>query len=205
MTNVLINDTSMTSIGNAIRSKLGVETTYLPSEMASAIQSIPSGGAASDTMVERTATSITNSTASVVGQYAFGYYYDLQSVSLTNVSELKMYAFLGSSSLENADIPNLSVVGGQAFNGCKKLQSISMPNATTIGAYAFRDCSVLTQVVVGTNKSTVCTGSNNMFYGTQIASGNGYIYVPDNLVSQYKSASGWSTYASQIKGISEIS
>lgn len=44
MSNVLVNDTSLTAIANAIRSKLGVSTTYKPGQMASAIQSIPTGG-----------------------------------------------------------------------------------------------------------------------------------------------------------------
>lgn len=37
---VKINDSVLTAIGNAIRSKLGVATTYKPSQMAAAINSI---------------------------------------------------------------------------------------------------------------------------------------------------------------------
>lgn len=44
MSRVTIDDSSLTSIANAIRSKLGVETTYLPSQMAGAIGSIETGG-----------------------------------------------------------------------------------------------------------------------------------------------------------------
>ena len=44
----------------------------------------------------------------------------------------------------------------------------------------------------------------NTFVGSGIASGTGYIYVPDDLVDQYKVATNWATYASQIKGLSEI-
>lgn len=43
MANVLINEDTMTDIADAIRSKKGVETTYLPSEMPSAIESISGG------------------------------------------------------------------------------------------------------------------------------------------------------------------
>ena len=38
---------------------------------------------------------------------------------------------------------------------------------------------------------------------TQIAAGNGYVYVQDDLVEKYKSATNWSTYADQIKPLSE--
>ena len=44
MANVLINESSMTAIANAIRAKNGTSTTYKPSEMASAISAIDGGG-----------------------------------------------------------------------------------------------------------------------------------------------------------------
>lgn len=43
MPNVLVESAFLTAIANAIRSKLGVETTYKPSEMADAIEDISSG------------------------------------------------------------------------------------------------------------------------------------------------------------------
>ena len=44
MSIVLTNDSNYTAIASSIRSKLGVSTTYLPSEMSGAIDSIPTGG-----------------------------------------------------------------------------------------------------------------------------------------------------------------
>lgn len=44
MPNVLVNDSSLTAIGNAIREKNGETTTYKPAEMAAAITAISSGG-----------------------------------------------------------------------------------------------------------------------------------------------------------------
>ena len=44
MANVLVDPLSLTAIADAIRSKLGVQTTYKPSEMADAIDSISGGG-----------------------------------------------------------------------------------------------------------------------------------------------------------------
>lgn len=43
MGKAFINDENLTGIANAIRAKLGVNTQYLPSEMADAINSIPTG------------------------------------------------------------------------------------------------------------------------------------------------------------------
>lgn len=44
MSKALITEQYLSDIGDAIRNKNGLTTTYLPSEMASAISSIPSGG-----------------------------------------------------------------------------------------------------------------------------------------------------------------
>lgn len=41
---VTINDANLTAIANSIRAKNGTQTTYKPSEMASAITAIPTGG-----------------------------------------------------------------------------------------------------------------------------------------------------------------
>ncbi len=44
MSSVLIDETNLTATANAIRSKLGTQSTYTPSGFATAINSIPSGG-----------------------------------------------------------------------------------------------------------------------------------------------------------------
>ena len=53
--------------------------------------------------------------------------------------------------------------------------------------------------------SNVCSlGSTKILENSLIATGEGYIYVPDNLVNLYKTATNWSTYANQIKPLSEL-
>ena len=44
MSKVMVNESSLTAIGEAIRGKNGTTNTYKPSEMAAAISSIPAGG-----------------------------------------------------------------------------------------------------------------------------------------------------------------
>ena len=44
MANVIINDSNLVAIGNAIREKNGTEDTYKPREMAEAILAITTGG-----------------------------------------------------------------------------------------------------------------------------------------------------------------
>lgn len=46
--------------------------------------------------------------------------------------------------------------------------------------------------------------SDDAFIGTPISKGTGYIYVPDDLVDSYKTATNWSTFASQFRPLSTL-
>lgn len=94
-------------------------------------------------------------------------------------------------------------IGERAFNGCSELTSVDFSAVTTISDYAFYSCKKLTSVVLR-KTDTICTLSATFaFNNTPIKSGTGYIYVPDTLVDQYKAATNWSTYAANIKPLSE--
>ena len=67
----------------------------------------------------------------------------------------------------------------------------------------FRFCYSLNTVIIN-NETLFKMTNTNMFQNTPIASGTGYVYVPDNMVETYKTATNWSTYADQIKPISEL-
>lgn len=54
MAKVLITDTYLSNIADAIRNKLDVETTYTPPQMAGAIASIPTGGGGSGVVLSGT-------------------------------------------------------------------------------------------------------------------------------------------------------
>lgn len=74
---------------------------------------------------------------------------------------------------------------------------------TYIGSTCFRESGMLEKLIVN-SESVPILSSTNAFQFTPIAEGNGYIYVLDNLVEEYKNAKNWSTYADQIKPISEL-
>lgn len=99
---------------------------------------------------------------------------------------------------------NASKVGGSVFKDCFSLTTVNLPKATSIGSQAFFNCSSLTALVLS-NTEEVCTLGSNALLGSLIASKTGYIYVPDALVSSYKTATNWKAYASQIKPLSEYS
>ena len=92
---------------------------------------------------------------------------------------------------------------GSMFRSCSSLTtlpSLDISSVTSMGSM-FDGCSALTSVTFQCND--VRPYGTGMLNGTPIASGNGRIYVPDNLVQAYKTASGWSTLASVIYGHSD--
>ena len=95
-------------------------------------------------------------------------------------------------------------ITGSMFYGCTSLTTLDFSNIKTIGASFAQGASSLSTLIIRNPTTLATLGNANAFSGTPIASGTGYIYVPDGLVDSYKQATKWSTYASQIKGLSEL-
>lgn len=98
------------------------------------------------------------------------------------------FTFVGFSNVKNIEF---SFVGDGS-------ESISF------GRLTFGNCKNLESLIIQCAKLCEMTSSENIT-GSKIANGTGYIYVPDYLVDAYKAATNWNAYASQIKGISEMS
>lgn len=89
-----------------------------------------------------------------------------------------------------------------AFANCTNLAKVDISDGVTlIRQYTFHNCSSLATMIV---RAVTPPTLNGPFIGTAIAAGTGTIYVPDESVEAYKTATNWSTYAAQIKGISEL-
>ena len=173
----------LTAIANAIRAKTGKTAKMTMTEMVTEIEGISGGGgdtSIEDSFVTRTVTEYTNDRVTTVGTYAF----------------------YNCSSLTSASFPLVMSIGSSAFYNCSKLTTVELPKATSIGSYVFQNCKSLKALVIRT-PSSVCTLNGFALASTSIASGTGYIYVPDDLVDSYKAATNWSTYADQIKPLSE--
>lgn len=156
-------------------------------------------------VVERSVTELSFSYDDItsIGAYTFANYSTLEKIDLPKVENLGNYAFQGCAALEDVNLPSLKRIGYASLNTCRVLTEIDLPKCVSINAYAFGTCSTLSKIIL--RSTTLCNLVNaNAFAGTPIASGTGYIYVPDDLVSQYKSHAQWSTYAAQIKPISEL-
>ena len=167
-------------------------------------------------------------TLTSIGNYAFEFCSSLRLIVLPEgLTAISQYAFDECSALSLViDLPNLTTLGKDAFSradvtrvenlgkissienaasgnygmfrGNVNLTYVNLPDTlTSIGNYAFYGCSSLQYIRI--EATTPPTLSANA-----IPSTIGAIYVPDESVAAYQAATNWSSFASKIKGISEM-
>lgn len=91
-----------------------------------------------------------------------------------------------------------------SFRRCDNLTLAILPKTMQLSGWAiFYQCASLTTLICK-GETPFQMNYNNFLLDTPIKNGKGYIYVPDNAVDAYKTASNWSTYSNQIKGISQF-
>lgn len=176
----ILNDEHLIAIGSAIRAKNNTTNTYKASEMAAAINALPSGDI-EDELVERTITNYSNDRVEDVGAYAFYY----------------------CSSLVTAKFANADLIWSYAFANCSSLTTVDLGSAMTISPYAFNWCSKLTTLILRRTNMMCDLYNTNALSNTAIAKGTGYIYVPSALLSEYKADDNWKTYANQFRAIED--
>ncbi len=153
--------------------------------------------------------SIGNSVTSI-GNSAFSECYALTNVTIpSGVTSIGESTFRYCGSLTNVTIPSgVTTVGDQAFRNCGSLTNVTIPSGvTSIGGAAFKDCTSMTSITcLATTPPTLVTSiGDNIYqrvYDVFDNTNNCPIYVPAASVNTYKSATGWSNYASRIQAIS---
>lgn len=134
---------------------------------------------------------------------------DLSSLDVSKIYRLdNMFNSFGSSSDGNIDLilpeitNTIDTSSMFAGYGGKTLDISPIVNGQSkTSTYMFWNAK-FTKLII--NKPYVFPLNSNDLEGTTIKKGTGYVYVPDDMVDTYKSATNWSTYASQIKGMSEL-
>ena len=104
--------------------------------------------------------------------------------------------------LTSVYVPKLTYCNG-LFNSCPSLSIIDFPAVQSIRNGICFSCPSVTTLILGYTGGVVSGFNSRMLSGTEIAAGNGSIFVPEALVDEYKSAIGWSYFSSQIFPISE--
>lgn len=166
----------------------------------------PSGGGGStdneDAIISRTITSYSNPRITSLGEYALSNCSMLTSVDFPLVTKMGISVFSYSNSLVNINLPLLATMDNNAFAFCTGFSKLSLPCITNISSFAFmRDSNLITLIL---SNYQMCTLTNkNAFNNTPIASGTGYIYVPQALLEDYKTATNWVTYAAQFRTIED--
>ena len=135
---------------------------------------------------------------SSIGASAF---YDCDSLISINIpsglTSISDFCFYSCGALSEIKIPSgITYIGESAFRGCFGLVSVEIPSGVTlINWSAFNDCSGLTGITI---KATTPPTLGTMAFNN---TNNCPIYVPSASVNAYKTASGWSDYASRITAI----
>ena len=137
---------------------------------------------------------------------------NLKQVNLPKLGNIYDYCFEGCTSLTNISLPSGTRLSSYCFQHCSKLDNVDIGKLERIDAYAFSDCYILKSFTILNNTQVANLSSIYAFFncyhilGTINSTYNpnglkdGYIYVPASLLSQYKVATNWTTYASQIVG-----
>lgn len=160
-------------IADAIREKLGVQTTYKPGEMAAAISSISGGGSTDNNWAEVMRYESTELFDNTITELHRSVLYTnsgdayITSISFPSLTELGSNAFYGQSKVVSINIPGVTdLTGTYEFYLCSKLKSMTLPALShpastynTLG-YTFRGCSVIEKIDLG-NNSTIF---NQRFY-----------------------------------------
>lgn len=152
----------------------------------------------------------------------------LATVSLPNATTLPKQAFYQATALHTAYTPNIQSCAINAFAGCRALEYFiqNKYECEYEGWYTFQDCSNIAKVDIRpTSSSSFMTTFNSCFAletiiircetgvpqaydnlglnSTLIASGTGYIYVPQATIESFRSATNWSDYADKMRAIED--
>lgn len=140
----------------------------------------------------------------------------LTTISLPSLAACGASAFSNCSSLKNVHLPNLITIGNALFQNCSELEEISLPSLIALTPNTFLNCNKLRKVdftnITGINspinygnveviilRRNILVGLGNTGYINNTCT----VYVPDELVDEYKAASNWKNHAGQIRGLSE--
>ena len=140
---------------------------------------------------------VPSSVTSWYGSDTFSYCTSLTEATLNNSGNVGPYAFDGCTRLTGVTFGNnITAIGSGAFADCTSLTGVTFGyKITEIGDYAFNGCTSLTSMTF--ESPTPPTIDSTSFGGIPSTC---KFYVPCSAVNTYRTASVWSSYASQIVG-----
>ena len=216
MPDYIIDGAILTDIADAVREKTGAIEPIMPENMAEMLRNVEGdyergyadgyekGDSNMDGILTRKGTTIRNDRITYLGLEVFRNYDSLAIADFPNVTSTGVNVFYACYGLSTVNLPSLISISSNMFAYSSLLKRLDFPSVESISGGAFSGCARLVTVILR-KADAVCTLENvNAFNNTPIAKGTGFVYVPDDLVEQYKAATNWSTYANQIKPIGEL-
>jgi len=179
-------------------------------------------------LIDATITEFSDDVITKVGGHGFRGCSKLKTLNLPKVTSVPGNFITDCASLTELHLPGLTSIGMNAFSYrlCPN-KRLTFPSLTSIGNYGIPGLDYLELFDCGGNADSLWIGSsqnfqnctrlkafiaryNNVvslagkvFGNTPIGKGTGYIYVPIALIDSYKSATNWSTYASQFRALED--
>lgn len=221
-TPVVVLDSTLTNIADAIRGKNGSSDTYKPSEMPAAITAIPSGGGEGIPrevdangvygMPSESFSFVLPSDAKSITPYALAYAFynatgltsaDMSSVTSITGSSSLTSAFQGCTSLQSVDLSSLKLISGDyvfanTFNGCTSLSNVDFTSLEELSgaplSSTFKGCTALSSLSFPSLFDL--TNANSVFYN--VFSGCTSL---KNIYFPALKASSFAPYNSQFSGI----
>lgn len=138
------------------------------------------------------------------------------------LQEIASSTFWHDTSLTTINIPSATKINSSAFQGCTKLESY-VGIACYVSSQGFAECTSLKKFDSASTTSGTFSGQNifskstnldtvilrstsiwinsatSTFYKTKIDAGDGFIYVPKDLIEDYKVATNWAAYADYFR------
>lgn len=149
MTKLLVEDTSLTTVADAIRTKGGTTGALIfPDGFVSAVEGIETGTSLTP-IIDGSITEVTAEMVeglSSIRPHAFYNCDKMTSVYLPDsITTIPAYSFSGCTSLSSLTIPSgLTTINDYAFYGCTSLAYMTIPvNVTYIGSYAFKNSGII--------------------------------------------------------------
>lgn len=151
MSKVIVDNSTITDIADAIRVKVGNGKVYKMAEMPQAILSIDGGGTGEviyteDAILKGEVVDYYNDRITTLRDYAFAEYDNLISIDLPNLQNAGDYSFARCYSLEYVNMPELLEVRPNTFDSCMNLTTINIPKVKIIQNIAFNNCDSLESI-----------------------------------------------------------
>ena len=140
---------------------------------------------------------VPSSVTSWNGSHTFANCRSLTDATLNNKSQISSYAFSNCTSLTGVKFGDkIKTIANNAFSNCTSLTGVTfVDNIKSIGSNVFSGCTNLTSITL--NSTTPPSIESDSFEGIPSTC---KFYVPCSAVNTYRTASVWSSYASQIVG-----